>query len=299
MNPAAWTLFLDAAELGSLSKVALLHGTSQPQVSRQIGELERQCGGRLFQRNGRGVALTELGRRISPRVREWLASALQFENDIRSTVGIPIGRIRVGVLPSVVHPLMSALYQRVKTEYPLVNLSVREGQGAQLDTWLEEGGIDLAVLYRHSPTPKNGDVYLTKTHTYLIGAPGDPLTAKPSVPFSALNNLPLVSFCRPSGWRDRLDQLASERGISLNVVLEADSRDLQARVVADAGVYALLGANAVAAAGKLARFQATKVVKPEIVRYLAVAMSRHGEMSLACKTVLRELRTIGQATFAA
>jgi DNA-binding transcriptional LysR family regulator len=50
MEYAAWKLFIDAAELGSLSKVALAYGTSQPHISRQIGELERECGGRLFQR---------------------------------------------------------------------------------------------------------------------------------------------------------------------------------------------------------------------------------------------------------
>ena len=61
MDYAAWKLFIDAAERGSLSKVALAYGTSQPHISRQIGELEHECGGRLFQRTGRGVVLTELG----------------------------------------------------------------------------------------------------------------------------------------------------------------------------------------------------------------------------------------------
>ena len=64
MNYAGWKLFVDAIELGSLSKVAVTDGTSQPHVSRQIGELERRCGGRLFQRTGRGVVLTELGERV-------------------------------------------------------------------------------------------------------------------------------------------------------------------------------------------------------------------------------------------
>ena len=40
MHYAAWKLFLDAADLGSLSKVAVTYGTSQPHISRQIGELE-------------------------------------------------------------------------------------------------------------------------------------------------------------------------------------------------------------------------------------------------------------------
>ena len=39
MNLHLWRLFLDAADHGSLSKVAVLHGTSQPHVSRQIAEL--------------------------------------------------------------------------------------------------------------------------------------------------------------------------------------------------------------------------------------------------------------------
>ena len=64
MDYAAWKLFVDAAELGSLSKVAVAYGTSQPHISRRISELERECGGRLFQRTGRGVALTELRQRL-------------------------------------------------------------------------------------------------------------------------------------------------------------------------------------------------------------------------------------------
>ena len=42
MDYAAWKLFIDAAELGSLSKVAVAYGTSQPHISRQIGELEQR-----------------------------------------------------------------------------------------------------------------------------------------------------------------------------------------------------------------------------------------------------------------
>src|SRR5215211_9520331 len=89
---AAWKLFIDAAELGSLSKVALAYGTSQPHISRRIGELEQECGGRLFQRTGRGVVLTELGERVAPRVRAWLVSTDQLANDIHTTAGKPIGR---------------------------------------------------------------------------------------------------------------------------------------------------------------------------------------------------------------
>jgi DNA-binding transcriptional LysR family regulator len=290
----AWKLFIDALELGSLTKVAIAYGTSQPHVSRQVRELEQECGGRLFQRTGRGVVLTELGQRVAPKVRAWLASTEQLANDIQTTAGKPIGKVRLGILPSAAHPLVSALYYRLKEKYPLVQLSVREGQGAQLETWLEDGNLDLAILFRHSSTPKNGDVYLVETSTFLVSAADDPLTSRRSVPFRAIDDLPLVLFCRPNSWRDRLDQLSAEHGISLNVAVEADSLSLQTHIAADGGIYALLGPYAIAAASKECRIRSSKVIEPVITRHIALAMSRHGELTLACRAVMQETQQIAK-----
>ena len=292
MDFSAWKLFVDAAELGSLSKVAVAYGTSQPHISRQISDLERECGGRLFQRTGRGVVLTELGQRVAPKVRAWLASTAQLANDVRTSAGTPIGTVRIGSLPSTAHPLVTTLYHRLKKRYPLVQLAVREGQGAQLETWLEDGSVDLAVLYRSSASPRNGDTYLVETPTYLVGAEGDERTSGPTVPFAALDHLPLVLFCRPSSWRNRLEQLAAEHGISLNVALEADSLSLQTQVVADGNIYALLGPYAVAAASRDCRLQSSRIVDPPVTRHIALAMSRHGELTLACRTVMQVTREI-------
>jgi len=298
MEYAAWKLFIDAAELGSLSKVAVAYGTSQPHISRQISGLEHECGGRLFQRTGRGVVLTELGQRVAPRIRAWVATTEQLANDVRTSAGTPIGTVRIGSLPSTAHPLVTTLYYRLKKRYPLIQLSVREGQGAQLETWLEDGSVDLAILYRTSPSPKNGDTYLVETPTYLVGAEGDKLTSRPTVPFAALHNLPLVLFCRPSTWRNRLEQLSNEQGISLNVALEADSLSLQTQVVADGNIYALLGPYAIAAASRNCRLQSSKIVNPSISRHIALAMSRHGEMTLACRTVMQITREIASSSAA-
>jgi DNA-binding transcriptional LysR family regulator len=295
MDYAAWKLFIEAAELGSLSKVAVAYGTSQPHISRQIGDLERQCGGRLFQRTGRGVVLTELGQRVAPKIRAWLRSTEQLVNDVRTSAGTPIGPVRIGSLPSTAHPLVTTLYYRLKKRYPLIQLSVREGQGAQLETWLEDGSVDLAILYRSSPSPKNGDTYLVETPTFLVGAEGDKVTSRPAVPFKALHDLPLVLFCRPSSWRNRLDQLSTEHGISLNVALEADSLSLQSHVVADGKIYALLGPYAIAAASRDYRLQSSRIVNPSVTRHVALAMSRHGELTLACRTVMQIAREIASS----
>lgn len=295
MDYAAWKLFIDAAELGSLSKVAAAYGTSQPHISRRIGDLEAECGGRLFQRTGRGVVLTELGQRIAPRVRAWMAGTEQLANEVRTSAGTPIGQVRLGSLPSTAHPLVSTIYHRLKEKYPLIELVVREGQGAQLERWLDDGSVDLAILYRTSPTPRNGDTYLAETSTYLVSAAGDPLTSRSTVPFSSLHDLPLVLFCRPSSWRNHLEEISSAEGVALNVVLEADSLSLQTHVVSEGGVYALLGPYAVTAASRQHRLQSAKLVKPVVTRHISLAMSRHGELTLAARTVMQVARDVAKS----
>jgi LysR family transcriptional regulator, nitrogen assimilation regulatory protein len=295
MDYHAWKLFMDAAELGSLSKVAQAYGTSQPHISRRLSELEQECGGQLFQRTGRGVLLTELGERIAPKVRAWMSSTEQLANDVRTSAGTPIGKVMIGSLPSTAHPLVSTLYKRLKEQYPLIQLAVREGQGSQLETWLEDGSVDLAILFRTNPQPRGGDLYLVETSTYLVSSADDPLTARPTVPFSALNNLPLVLFCRPSSWRNCLEEIGAERCVALNVVLEADSLSLQTQIVSEGGVYALLGPYAVDASSKQRCLRSSKLVAPVITRHIALAMSRQGNMTLACRTVMQVARDIAKS----
>ena len=81
MHPAALKLFLEVADLGSFSKAAVARRTVQSHISRQISELERECGARLFRRTGRGVVLTDLGERIAPRVRTWLAEMCESDRE--------------------------------------------------------------------------------------------------------------------------------------------------------------------------------------------------------------------------
>lgn len=169
------------------------------------------------------------------------------------------------------------------------------GQGSQLENWLEGGAVDLAILFRHSTAPRNGDVYLAETSTYLVGARGDSLTSQPTVPFAALHNLPLAMFCRPNSWRDRLDQLSIEESVALNLVVEADSLAMQTAIVGDGGVYSILGPYAIASAPNRPNLQASRITDPAIRRFVALAMSPHGELTLACKTVMQEIEAIARA----
>jgi len=66
--------------------------------------------------------------------------------------------------------------------------------------------------------------------------------------------------------------------------LEADSLSLQTHIVSEGGIYALSGPYAVAAVSKDRRLQSSKLVDPVVTRHIALAMSRHGNLTLACRT---------------
>ena len=76
--------------------------------------------------------------------------------------------------------------------------------------------------------------------------------------------------------------------------LEADSLAVQIALVAQGGVYALLGGYAITEALARGQIQAARVVEPRVSRHAALALSRHGELTLAMRTVMREIQSVAQ-----
>jgi DNA-binding transcriptional LysR family regulator len=287
MHPAALKLFLEVAEMGSFSKVAIARRTVQSHISRQISELERECGAQLFRRTGRGVLLTELGQQIAPRVRTWLAESDQLLNDIRSNAQVPIGHVRIGLLPSTAHPLFTTVYKRVSEHYPRIRLSVREGQGAELDALLDSGAVDFAILFRSQKSARSDEQHLATVDTFLVGALKDELTQSSTIAFSQLDRLPLVLPSSPSTWRHLLDDLSRRHGITLNVILEADSIVVQKELAARGEGYTVLGPYAIMDDVRSGRLQASRIVKPDLKRFVTLAVAKKGPLTLACKAVVK------------
>jgi DNA-binding transcriptional LysR family regulator len=73
MDSVLLNAFLETADAGSVTRAAKALGISQPSLTLQIQRLERRLGTRLFQRHGRGVAMTESGKTLYPRARRILA----------------------------------------------------------------------------------------------------------------------------------------------------------------------------------------------------------------------------------
>lgn len=269
-----WRAFVAIGELGSLTRAALYLDSNQSLLSRQLNALERECGGRLFNRTGRGVELSELGLRLFEQVKSLLLEAEQLELQIRGDTREPNGRVTLGLLPSIALPLVGPLFSEVRKRFPAVSLKVLEGSSGQVEEWLADARVDIAVLYRYGSTLPEMEQSLALVDSYLIGAPGDLTSATPEVAFGALNELPFILPAAPNGLRTALDAIARQQHISLAPVIEADSLPLQKSLVATENLYTVLPLHAAWSEVADGRLQAAKIIDPPFQRTISMASAK-------------------------
>ncbi len=284
-------LFLEVAETGSFTKVAANRQTVQSHISRQISNFEEACGGTLFKRTGRGVALTEFGNHVALKARQWVRETDEFFADILQTARVPMGEVSVGILPSAAHPLMTQVFKRLHHEFPKITLNIREGQGGELDAMLDSGSVDMAILFRYDKPNNPDETLLATASTYLVSAPGLPLTNSDTVDFRRLEGLPLVLPRRPAHWRSILDEAAKSKGFHLQAALEADSLRVQKEVIAENPLlYALLGPFSVDQEVQTGKLQAAKITGPDLKRYVTLAHPKQGQLTQASRIVSHLIR---------
>jgi DNA-binding transcriptional LysR family regulator len=283
---------MEVADAGSLSRVAAIRGTPQSVISRQIAALERDLGARLFHRTGRGVALTDLGVRVLPGVRSLLAVGDQLITEIRGTANEPVGDVRLGMLTSMVQPLAGQLFRTARAQFPRVRLHLYEGTGGQLEEWLADGKLDLALLFGRGQAKIPNAITLGRAAMHLVGPVGDALTGAPTVPFNKLHRLPLVLPGPSSGVQSMLEQTARRRRITISVAMVADSHTIQKEVVVGGGMYAVLASYAALRDIEEKRLQSSQIVTPAIVRPVVLLTSKQRPTTLASSAVTTLIRRV-------
>jgi DNA-binding transcriptional LysR family regulator len=126
------------------------YGIQQPAVSAQMRLLEEGLGARLFER--KPFRLTAEGRQLFGYVQPF------FEHMESFTARLKKGsapQVQVGASEMVFREHMPAVYQRLKQLHPQLRVGLRTGRQPQLETWLLDRQIDLAVtLLECRPAPR-------------------------------------------------------------------------------------------------------------------------------------------------
>src|SRR5690606_33107374 len=134
------------------------------------------------ERTGRGAKLTEAGRLLLPHAESLSTQASGLRDLLAVATGQPRGRVRLAIQQAVSWPLVAQVHTRLVATHPLIHLEVFEAPMTQIDEWLREGRVDLAVVSRLPQDVRAGDDLLFEPMIHLIARAGDPATRAPSIP---------------------------------------------------------------------------------------------------------------------
>lgn len=242
MNLAQVEAFVHVAEHGSFSKAALVLGVAQPLLSRQVRALEVDLRETLLERHGRGVRLTEAGRRLLEHGQDILQLVQQAREDLSAQRDEPTGAITLAVPPTQARLLTLPLIQAFQSSWPAARLAIMEGFSTTLTEWLLTGRCDLALVYNPEPLASLEILPLRQEALCLYSAaqqaPAGPLTLQ------RLGQLPLVMPQRGQIFRTRLESAAAMAGVQLDVRWEVSSVPALLDLVAAGVGHAALGEDA-------------------------------------------------------
>jgi DNA-binding transcriptional LysR family regulator len=144
-------IFVEAAQTENFSIAAQRLCLSQPAVSLQIRNLEKQLGVQLFRRHGRSVSLSDAGRVLLPMAQQLVLQGKRIEEVMWGLQGMIIGGLCIACSTTVGKYILPRLIAGFRARYPEVQVAVNVmGRRAAID-WLLDGRADLAVVSTHMP----------------------------------------------------------------------------------------------------------------------------------------------------
>jgi LysR family nitrogen assimilation transcriptional regulator len=273
MNLKHLESFVRVAELGSFSKAARVLDIAQPALSRQVRSLETDLRETLLLRNGRGVTLTDAGRRLFEHGVQILQRVSQAREDLGAQRDAAVGHVTIGLPPSIGRRLTLPLIESFREHLPRARLTIVEGLSANIAEWLTSGRADLGLLYNPDAQPALEITPLLRERLCLVEAARARKGGKGGVPLRELGSYPLILPERHQSIRRLLQTQANLAGVKLHVAWEVSSVPAIIDLVCARVGYAVLNASAVDASGRGSELAVRPIVDPELVSVLFLAQS--------------------------
>ena len=268
--------FVHVAELGSFTRAASFLSVVQSALSRQVRALEVELRQPLFERTGRGVTLTEPGKRLLAHGRSILQQVERARLDIESHRGEASGRLVIGLTPSVSRTLTGPLVRAFRERLPNATLSIVEGLSTYVLEWLAIGRVDCAVVYNVTPSAAVDLLPVLDEPLYLVSArasSGHGRLLGTPVALAEVAKHELVIPSRPHSIRMLLESALAAEGRKAKVGLEIESVPAILDLVQHDGLHAVLALNAIKGSGNETAFRARPIGRPKLCTTLWIATS--------------------------
>lgn len=276
------------AEAGSFSAAARNAYIAQPALSRQIGMLEEELEMRLLQRQHDGVVLTDAGRRLYEVARSVVQKIDSVKDELVSTKGDPKGQVSIAVPVAASALLLPQIIMQAREKFPGIDLQVRDGLSSEAGQAIELGKVDFGVV------PNAEELEHVRAEPVLIEelcwyGRIETATQGDTISFAEAAATPLVMGPRLLHLRRRVEQVAMEQGIALNIRYEQHSAQ---------GISSLVRSGLAAtitswpALEEQFHPQARRIVEPSIRRTVSIAYSVHRPLTFAASCMRDLVRNI-------
>jgi LysR family transcriptional regulator, regulator for genes of the gallate degradation pathway len=141
------------ADSGSYAGASVATGLAQPSLHRAIGDLSLALKRVLIERRGKGITLTDQGKRT---VRGFRLARAELESgltELASLQGVETGRITIGAMPLSRARLLPSAVTAFYRQYPDVRINIIEGSFQELIEPLRDGDLDLIIGALREPSP--------------------------------------------------------------------------------------------------------------------------------------------------
>lgn len=284
-------MFRSVIELGSFSAAANRAGVSQPAVSLQIRQLERQQGASLIERVGRRATPTAAGIELLTYARSIEAAVSEMRDGMARFSSGAAGRLRIGTGATACTYLLPTILRKLRGKYPLVEIVVTTGNTSDIAKAVEENRIDVALVTLPAAgrildvTPLLRDEFVCiSTREFQL-----PQRITPS----ALADVPVILFEPGGNTRHIADEWLAGEGHALKPIMSLGSVEaIKALVGAGLGC-AIVPSMAVqkAAAGLVSRS-----LTPRLYRELALIVRRDKPQHRALKHFVALLKRAAEET---
>ncbi len=233
--------FIEVAEREHVSEAAIALHVAQSAVSRQIANLESELGVELFEREGRNIKLSPVGKLFLIHAKTAMKAIEHAKKQIDEYLDPERGTIKIGFPTSLAGHLLPTVVSAFKREHPNIAFHLRQGSYRFLTESVKSGDIDLAFL---GPVPTNdpdleGHILFTEKISALLPEQHQ-LAEKRSLLLSDLRNDEFVLF--PDGYilRDVVVNACKESGFVPKIACEGEDLDaIKGLVTAGMGVTLL------------------------------------------------------------
>lgn len=281
--------FVAVTDEASFTRAAAGLHVAQPGVSAQIRRLERELGQPLFDRSGRTVRLTEVGRAVLPFAR----AALEAVNGARLAVdeltGLVRGQVAVGMVASCGALPLPAVLAGFHRRHPAVEISLTEANSDVLLDDVLAGRLDLAVVGLAAGPPEGIAIQVVVDERLVAAvAPDDPLADAGTVRLAALRDRALITLTRGTGLRTAVDDACASAGFRPRIAFEASDPAVLADLAAQGLGVAVLPESL--AAARSPALLAVTVTEPALSSRLALAWRSRGPAGPAARALVRHAR---------